>query len=64
MNARSYCQLAAAIFALVAVIQLLRILMGWPISINGLAIPIWASWIVVVVAGGVSVLGFRAAGRG
>ena len=60
MNAKSYCLLAAAIFAVVAVLQLLRILMGWPISVSGHAIPFWASWIVVIVAGGLSVVGFRA----
>jgi hypothetical protein len=63
MNAKSYCLLAAAVFALVAVLQLLRIVMGWPISVNGHAFPIWTSWIAVIVAGGLSALGFRAAGR-
>ena len=63
MNARSYCMLAAAVFAVVAVLQLLRILTGWSVSVNGYAIPIFGSWIAVIVAGGLSGLGFATARR-
>ena len=64
MSARSYCMLAAAIFALIAVLQLLRVLLGWSVTLNGAAVPFWASWIAVIVAGGLSALGFRAADHG
>jgi hypothetical protein len=63
MNAASYGRLAAALFALIAVLQLLRALLGWPVSVNGVAIPVWASWVAFAVSGALSALGWRAADR-
>ena len=60
MTIRTFCTLAAAIFALIAVLQLLRIAMAWPITLNGIDVPFWASWIAVVVGGALSFVGFRA----
>jgi hypothetical protein len=34
--------------------------MGWSVSFEGTAIPVWASWIAFVVAGGLAWLGFTA----
>ena len=61
MTIRTFCMLAAAIFALIAVLQLLRIVMGWPVTLNGIDVPFWVSWIAVAVAGALSLVGFRAA---
>jgi len=55
--------LAAGIFALVALLHLLRIVMGWSITLNGGDVPFWASWIAVAVAGALSLIGLRAATR-
>ena len=51
MTTRTFCTLAAAIFALIAVLQLIRIVMGWSITLNGIDVPFWASWIAVIVTG-------------
>jgi hypothetical protein len=51
MDPVSYSHLAGAIFAVVAVLQLVRALAGWPVTIGGTAIPVWGSWIAFVVAG-------------
>ena len=64
MTTRSFCTLAAAIFALIALLQLIRIVMGWSVTLNGVDVPFWASWIAVIVAGALSFVGFRAAMRG
>jgi hypothetical protein len=53
--------LAAAVFGLIAVLQLLRIVMGWPITLNGIDLPFWLSWIAAAVAGALSFVGLRAA---
>jgi hypothetical protein len=37
-----------------------RAVMGWSVSFEGVAIPVWASWIASVVAGGLAWLGFTA----
>jgi hypothetical protein len=63
MTAKSFCGLTAAIFMLVALVQLTRAVLGWSLAINGYEIPVWASWIAFVIASGLSFLGFRAAGR-
>ena len=63
MTIKTFCTLAAAIFALIAVLQLIRIVMGWSITLNGIDVPFWASWIAVIVAGALSFVGFRAARR-
>ncbi len=63
MTIRTFCTLAAAIFALIALLQLIRIVMGWSVTLNGADVPFWASWIAVAVAGALSFVGFRAAMR-
>jgi hypothetical protein len=63
MTIKAFCTLAAAIFALIALLQLIRIVMGWSITLNGIDVPFWASWIAVMVAGALSFVGFRATMR-
>jgi 4'-phosphopantetheinyl transferase EntD len=60
MTASSYARLAGAIFAVIALLQLVRALAGWPISIGGVTMPVWPSWIAFVVAGALACLGFTA----
>ena len=54
MTTRSFCMLAAAIFALIALLQLLRIFMEWSVT---------SSWVAVIVACALSLVGFRSAPR-
>jgi hypothetical protein len=63
LTTRSFCMLAAAIFALIALLQLLRIFMEWSVTLNGVVIPLWTSWVAVIVAGALSLVGFRIATR-
>jgi hypothetical protein len=61
MTAKSYCRLAALIFAVVAALQLIRAVSGWPITVGATtSIPLWASWVVCVIAGVLSWIGFDA----
>lgn len=59
MNRKTFCLLAGAIFALVALVHLLRILMGWGANLGGWSVPIWVSWVGLVVAGGLSYFGLK-----
>ena len=52
--------LAAIIFAVVAILQLIRALSGWPVMIGETNIPILISWIAAIVAGALAWLGYRA----
>jgi hypothetical protein len=56
---KPFTTIAAIVFALIAVLQLLRFVLAWPISINGLAVPVWVSAVAFVIAAGLSVMLWR-----
>jgi hypothetical protein len=53
---KPFTLVAVAVFALIAVLQLVRFLMGWEITVDGVSIPVWASAVAFVVAAGLAVL--------
>ena len=61
MNAshRTYATASATIFALVALFQAFRAIAALPVSIDGRAIPVVASWVIAVFAGVLAVWGWR-----
>ena len=54
MNDKLFHLIAGTIFALVALLQALRLYMDWPVVIGGWSAPMWISWIAIIVAGGLS----------
>ena len=58
MNQRTYMTVTATLFLVVALIHLLRIIIGWPVEIGGLSIPLWVSWLGVLLAGALAYFGF------
>jgi uncharacterized protein involved in cysteine biosynthesis len=58
LNRNTYVTLTAAIFVLVAMAHVLRIIFGWSVEIGGLIIPFWLSWLAVLAAGALAYLGF------
>jgi hypothetical protein len=60
MVASNYSLLSAFIFTLVAVLQLVRALKGWPVTVGTTSIPLWVSWVACVVAAILAWLGFAA----
>ena len=60
MDAKIYSRIAAVIFAIIAVLQLVRAASGWEITLNGIDIPMWPSWVASVVAGLLAFVGFTA----
>ncbi len=63
MEQKAFLVLAGVIFALVALLHVLRIYMGWSVVIGSWTAPVWLSWIALVVAGGLSYFGLRLATR-
>jgi len=59
MDAKTFSLVAGIIFAVVALLHLVRIFMDWPVIIGDWSIPMWASWTALIVAGGLSLLGLR-----
>ena len=51
MNQKTYFQVTGLIFTAAAFVHLLRLLMGWPVSIAGNNIPILASLVILGVSG-------------
>ena len=60
MEAKSYARLAAVIFATIALLQLVRALSGWELTLSGVPIPVWPSWVACGVALVLAWLGFTA----
>ena len=50
---------AVVVFSLVSLLQLLRLMLGWEITINGIAIPLWVSGVAFVVAAALAVMVWR-----
>jgi AbiV family abortive infection protein len=59
MDRKTYFLVAGIIFTLVALFHLVRIYMDWPVVIADWSVPKWVSWVALIVAGGLAVLGFR-----
>jgi hypothetical protein len=63
MDAKAFSLVAGVIFTLVALFHLVRIFMEWTVIIGDWPIPMWVSWIALVVAGGLALLGLRLSER-
>ena len=48
---RPFTTLAAIIFAVIALVHLLRLIYGWAVNIAGGNVPMWTSVLGVVIAG-------------
>jgi hypothetical protein len=54
---------AGAIFLAVALIHLARLAFGWSVALGSFAVPLWLSWVGVIVAGYLSYASFHFAFR-
>jgi hypothetical protein len=63
MDQKIFSLVAGLIFAMVALFHLMRIFAEWTVIIRDWSIPMWVSWIALVVAGGLALLGLRLSER-
>ena len=56
---RAYLQISGTLFGVIAVGHLLRLFRHWPVDLAGYAVPLWASWVGHLRAGGLSVWALR-----
>ena len=56
---KPFTLVAVVVFSLVSLLQLVRLLLGWDIAINGIAIPLWASGVAFVIAAGLAAMVWR-----
>ena len=53
---RPFTAIAVALLSLVALLQLLRLVLAWEVTVNGMSVPLWGSAIAIVVAGGLAAM--------
>ena len=58
---RRYEQVSGAFFSLVAIVQLTRAVVGWPVQVAAITVPVWASVVAFLVTGSFAIWAFRAA---
>jgi len=51
--------IAIAIFGLVSIMHLLRLVLGWEVIVNGMVIPMWISGVAFPVAAGLAFMLWR-----
>ena len=56
---KPFTTVAVVVFTLVAVVHLLRILLGWEVTIQGAVVPMWVSYLGLIIAGGLAFLLWR-----
>ncbi len=63
MGHRNYCIVSGALFALVALAHLLRIVYGMSINVDDYAVPMLVSWIGMIAPAALAFWAFRLAGQ-
>ncbi len=56
---KPFTVIAIVVFALVAVLHLLRYFLGWVIIVHTMTIPMWVSLLSFVIAGGLAFMLWR-----
>jgi hypothetical protein len=59
MTETLFHRIAGAIFALIALVQALRIVLGWTVVIGSWNAPMWISWVAILIAGTLSYFAFN-----
>ena len=60
---RRYELFSGIIFTVIALAQLTRTLLAWPLQVDGVSVPVWVSGLAFVITGSLAVWAFRSAGR-
>ena len=63
MTQRSFCLITSILFLRMALLHAVRLLQGWQVTIRGAVVPIWVSWIGLVIAGYLAYEGFTLSRR-
>jgi hypothetical protein len=59
MTQRTFSVITATVFSLVALLHAIRLLRGWQVTIEGVVVPMWISWIGLAIAAFLAYEGFR-----
>ena len=56
---KRFSTIAVFVFALVALVHLVRIIQGWEVIVNGITMPLWVSVVGAIISGGLAILIWR-----
>ena len=59
MSSTTFSTVAASVFGIVALAHVARLVLHVPLLVGSTSIPMWVSWVGLLVAGGLSLWGFR-----
>jgi hypothetical protein len=60
---RRYVLVSGCFFTLLACVQLLRLVLRWPVRVATVDIPVWVSGVAVLIAGLLAIWAFRVSAR-
>ena len=61
MGINAFLIVSVCVFGLASLVQIARLVYRWPVRIASVQIPLAASWVALLVAGGLFVWAFRLA---
>ncbi len=61
--ANKYAVVSGVFFGVIALLQAVRAVNQWPVHVGTFEIPLWTSWIAMVVAASLCLWAFRSRGR-
>ncbi len=61
MKSNSYALVSGSVFGIIAALQAMRAVLQVPAQVGTKEVPVWISWLAVVVAGSLCIWAFRTA---
>ena len=58
---RRYELVSGIIFTIMAIAQLTRTVLGWPVQVDLFTVPVWLSGVAFLITGGMAIWAFRSA---
>jgi hypothetical protein len=58
---RRYELVSGIIFTIMAIVQLTRTVLGWPVQIDLFTVPVWFSGVAFLITGAMAIWAFRSA---
>jgi hypothetical protein len=59
---RRYEMVSGIFFSILALAQLTRLLLAWPVQVATISVPVWLSGVAFLIVGSLAVWAFRSAG--
>lgn len=54
-----YHLVSGILFTIMAIAQLVRMILAWPLQVDGVSVPVWVSGVALIIVGSMAVWAFR-----